>query len=165
MELPPFVPPIVTAAVSRRIGLRIISPDTFNFPLPVLEGRLGWPLPGYFGLLRYLVHLEAPLADGFDPLGELPWFARNRRVRTLVISPAPDAPTLETPFDVIGDCVRDARVLHVFVSIGPSARALRAAGDRAAAESRCPFLCMADLEPRAADAHAPLTRIIREARG
>jgi len=81
-----------------------------------------------------------------------------------VISPAPDAPTLETPPDVIGECVRDGRVLHVFVSIGPSARALRVAGDAAASESRCPFLCMADLEPRPVAARAPLTRIIREAR-
>jgi hypothetical protein len=82
-----------------------------------------------------------------------------------VISPAPDAPTLETPPDVIGECVRAGRVLHVFVSIGPSARALRVSGEAAASESRCPFLCMADLEPRPA-ARAPLTaRIIREARG
>jgi hypothetical protein len=81
-----------------------------------------------------------------------------------VISPAPDAPTLETPPDVIGDCVREGRMLHVFVSIGPTARALRVAGDAAASEARCPFLCMADLEPRPASARAPLTRIIREAR-
>jgi hypothetical protein len=116
--------------------------------LPVLAGRLSQPLPGYFGLLRYLVELETPLPGGFDPLGELPWFARNRTVRTLVISPAPDAPTLEAPPDVIGESVREGRVLHVFVSIGPTARALRAAGDAAASEARCPFLCMADLEPR-----------------
>jgi len=108
--------------------------------------------------------IDGGAMDGFDPLGELPWFARSRSVRTLVISPAPDAPTLETPPDVIGECVRDGRVLHVFVSIGPSARALRVAGEAAASESRCPFLCMADLEPRPA-ARAPLTTRIREARG
>ncbi len=150
MERPPHVPYAATAALGRVVGLRIISPQTFDLVLPVLEGRLARPLPGYFGLLRYLVELEHPLPDGFDPLGELPWFARNRSVRTLVISPAPDAPTLETPPDVIGECVTEGRVLHVFVSIGPSARALRAAGEAAAAEARCPFLCMADLEPRPA---------------
>jgi hypothetical protein len=153
------------AAIGRAVGLRIISPLTFDLALPVLEGRLARALPGYFGLLRYLVELEAPLPDGFDPLGELPWFARNRRLRSLVISPAPDAPTLETPPDVIGECVRDGRLLHVFVSVGPTARALRMAGEAAASESRCPFLCMADLEPRPATARARLTRIIREARG
>src|SRR2546427_1648736 len=156
--------PAAVAAVGRPSGLRTVSPLTFDLALPVLEGRLARALPGYFGLLRYLVELEAPLPDGFDPLGELPWFARNRSVRSLVISPAPDAPTLETPPDVIGECVREGRMLHLFVSIGPSARALRVAGDAAASESRCPFLCMADLEPRPVAARAPLTRIIREAR-
>ena len=162
MDLPPNRH-AAAPAVGRAIGLRIISPLTFDLALPVLEGRLARALPGYFGLLRYLVELEAPLPDGFDPLGELPWFARNRSVRSLVISPAPDAPTLETPPDVIGECVREGRMLHLFVSIGPSARALRLAGDAAASEARCPFLCMADLEPRPAAARAPLARIIREA--
>jgi len=124
MDLPPNRH-AAAPAVGRAIGLRIISPLTFDLALPVLEGRLARALPGYFGLLRYLVELEAPLPDGFDPLGELPWFARNRSVRSLVISPAPDAPTLETPPDVIGECVREGRMLHLFVSIGPSARALR----------------------------------------
>jgi hypothetical protein len=159
----PRSPRITVVAVGRAVGLRIISPLTFDLALPVLEGRLARALPGYFGLLRYLVELDEPLPDGFDPLGELPWFARNRRVRSLVISPAPDAPTLETPPDVIGECVRDGRTLHVFVSIGPSARALRLAGDAAASEMRCPFLCMADLEPRPVSARAPLTGIMREA--
>ena len=161
MDLTPTRPAAITP-LGRAIGLRIISPLVFDLALPVLEGRLARTLPGYFGLLRYVVELDAPLPDGFDPLGELPWFARS--VRSLVISPAPDAPTLETPPDVIGECVRDGRVLHVFVSIGPSARALRVAGEAAASESRCPFLCMADLEPRPA-ARAPLTTRIREARG
>ena len=163
MDLTPTRRAAITP-LGRAIGLRIVSPLAFDLPLPVLEGRLARTLPGYFGLLRYVVELDAPLPDGFDPLGELPWFARSRSVRTLVISPAPDAPTLETPPDVIGECVRDGRVLHVFVSIGPSARALRVAGEAAASESRCPFLCMADLEPRPA-ARAPLTTRIREARG
>ena len=152
-----------TATVGRAVALRIISPMSFDATLPVLAGRLARALPGYFGLLRYLVELDTPLPDGFDPLGELPWFARNRRVRSLVISPAPDAPTLETPPDVIGECARDGRTLHVFVSVGPSARALHLAGDAAASESRCPFLCMADLEPRPEAAPAPPPRIIREA--
>ena len=164
MDLPPSRH-VAGTAISRAVGLRIISPATAEPALPVLEGRLARALPGYFGLFRYLVDLDAPLPDGFDPLGELPWFARNRSVRSLVISPAPDAPTLETPPDVIGESVREGRTLHVFVSIGPTARALRLAGDAAASESRCPFLCMADLEPRPASARAPLTRIIREARG
>jgi len=157
-----FPPPRTSVvAVGRPVGLKIISPLTFELPLPVLEGWLARALPGYFGLLRYLVELAAPLPDGFDPLGELPWFARNRTVRSLVISPAPDAPTLETPPDVIGDCVREGRTLHVFVSIGPSPRALRLVGDAAASEARCPFLCMADLEARPGAARAPLTRIMR----
>jgi hypothetical protein len=118
----------MATAIGRAVGLRIITPLTFDLALPVLEGYLIRALPGYFGLFRYLVELDVPLPDGFDPLGELPWFARNRIVRSLVISPAPDAPTLETPPDVIGECVRDGRMLHVFVSIGPSARALRNAG-------------------------------------
>jgi hypothetical protein len=139
--------PTPTTATGRRVGLRIVTPFAFDLPMPVLEGRLARPLSGYFGLLRYLVELETPLPAGFDPLGELPWFARNRRVRSLVISPAPDAPTLETPPDVIGECVRGGCVLHVFVSVGPPARALRLTGDAAASESRCPFLCMADLQP------------------
>ena len=163
MDLPPSRH-VAATAIGRAVGLRIISPVTAESTLPVLEGRLARTLPGYFGLFRYLVELDAPLPDGFDPLGELPWFARNRSVRSLVLSPAPDAPTLETPPDVIGDCVREGRMLHVFVSIGPTARALRVAGDAAASEARCPFLCMADLEPGPASARAPLTRIIREAR-
>lgn len=144
-------------AIGRTVGLRIISPQTFDLRLPVLEGHLARALPGFFGLLRYLVELDTPLPDGFDPLGELPWFARNRTVRSLVISPAPDAPTLETPPDVVGESVRDGRTLHVFVSVGPSARALRLIGDEAASETRCPFLCMADLEPRV----APPVRVSR----
>ena len=161
MNVPP--PRSAVAAVGRAVGLRIISPSTFDLVLPVLEGRLARALPGYFGLLRYLVELDTPLPNGFVPLGELPWFARARTIRSVVISPAPDAPTLETPPDVIGECVRDGRTLHVFVSIGPSPRALRLAGDAAASEARCPFLCMADLEARAVAARPSLARIMREA--
>jgi hypothetical protein len=143
------------SALGRSVSLRVVAPLTFDLAVPLIQGRLVRALPGYFGLLRYLVELERPLPHGFDPLGELPWFARSRRVRTLVISPAPDAPTLETAPDVIGECVLSGRVLHVFVSVGPAARALRLAGDAAASESRCPFLCMADLEPLASLSNSP----------
>src|SRR2546429_536947 len=102
MDLPRNHRPAAPAA-GRAIGLRIISPLTFELALPVLEGRLARALPGYFGLLRYLDELDAPLPDGFDPLGELPRFAPSRSGRALVISPAPDAPTLETPPAAIGE--------------------------------------------------------------
>lgn len=147
METPRSDPLAPMGTVDRRVGLRIVAPLSFDLALPVLTGRLSRRLPGFFGLLRYLVELDTALPDGFDPLGELPWFATARRVRTLVISPAPDAPTLQTPPDVIGDSVRAGRVLRVFVSIGPPVRALRLAGDAALSEARCPFLCMADLKP------------------
>jgi hypothetical protein len=114
--------------------------------LPTLTGRLAGAVPGYFGVLRYLVELDAPLPPGFDPLGELPWFARARRVRYVLVTPAPDAPTLETPPDVIGETLERGGMVHVFVSVGPSGRALRADPVRATVESRCPFLCMGDLE-------------------
>src|SRR5438477_11438995 len=98
---------VVATVIGRAIGLRIISPVAAESTLPVLEGRLARSLPGYLGLFRSLVELDAPLPDGFDPLGELPWLARNRRVRSLVSSHARDASPLETPADVIGDCVRE----------------------------------------------------------
>ena len=45
--------------LGRAIGLRIITPLAFDLVLPVLEGRLARTLPGYFGLLRYVVELDA----------------------------------------------------------------------------------------------------------
>jgi hypothetical protein len=131
----------------RGVRLTLVAPHFHEAILPTLTGRLAGAVPGYFGLLRYVVELDTPLAPGFDPLGELPWFARARRVRYLIVTPAPDVPTLQTPPDVIGETLADGGMLHVFVSVGPSGRALRADAMGATAESRCPFICMADLEP------------------
>jgi hypothetical protein len=128
------------------VRLALVGPPFEDMTLPVLTGRLAGAVPGYFGVLRYLVELDVALPPGFDPLGELPWFARGSRIRRLLVTPAPDAPTLETPPDVIGQTTEQGGVVHVFVSIGPSSRALRANPVRATAESRCPFLCMADLQ-------------------
>src|SRR5438132_1251023 len=60
MDPTPTRPAAITA-LGRAIGLRIISPLVFDLALPVLEGRLARTLPGYFGLLRYVVELDAPL--------------------------------------------------------------------------------------------------------
>lgn len=139
--------PIHAAGVSdRRVRLILVAPHFEEILLPTLTGRLAGSVPGYFGVLRYLVELDVPLAEGFDPLGELPWFARGRRLRYLLITPAPDAPTLEIPPDVIGETLEQGGMVHVFVSVGPSGRALHVDPVQATAESRCPFLCMADLE-------------------
>jgi hypothetical protein len=135
-----------TGLPGRRVRLTLVAPHFGETILPILTGRLAGAVPGYFGVLRYLVELDVPLAPGFDPLGELPWFARGRRLRYLLITPAPDAPTLETPPDLIGETLEQGGVVHVFVSVGPTGRALRADALAATAEVRCPFLCMADLE-------------------
>lgn len=134
-------------APGRPVRLTLVAPYSGETVLPTLTGRLAGALPGYFGVLRYLVELDVPLRPGFDPLGELPWFARGRRVQYVVVTPAPEAPTLQTPPDVIGETMGRGGMVHVFVSVGPSRRALRTDRRRAAEESRCPFLCMADLEP------------------
>lgn len=130
----------------RRVRLTLVAPHFDEAILPTLTGRLAGAVPGYFGVFRYLVELDVPLAPGFDPLGELPWFARARRMRYVLVTPAPDAPTLQTPPDVIGETIDQGGMVHVFVSAGPSGRALRTDCVLATAESRCPFLCMADLE-------------------
>lgn len=130
----------------RRVRLSIVAPHFDDAILPALTGRLAGAVPGYFGVLRYLVELDVPLPPGFDPLGELPWFARGRRVRYVLLTPAPDAPTLKTPPDVIGETLERGGLVHVFVSVGPAGRALQTDVVRATAEARCPFLCMADLE-------------------
>jgi hypothetical protein len=130
----------------RRVRLSLVAPHFDEAILPTLTGRLAGAVPGYFGVLRYLVELDVPLPPGFDPLGELPWFARGRRVRYVLITPAPDAPTLKTPPDVIGETLERGGLVHVFVSVGPTGRALQADAVRATAEARCPFLCMGDLE-------------------
>jgi hypothetical protein len=140
-------PPIHAAGVSgRRIRLALVAPHFQDTVLPTLMGRLAGSVPGYFGVFRYLVELDEPLPPGFDPLGELPWFARGRRLRYVLVTPAPDAPTLQTPPDVIGETIEQGGMVHVFVSAGPSRRVLRADALQATAEPRCPFLCMADLE-------------------
>jgi len=130
----------------RRVRLSLVAPHFDEAILPTLTGRLAGAVPGYFGVLRYLVELDVPLPPGFDPLGELPWFARGRRVRYVLLTPAPDAPTLETPPDVIGETLDQGGLVHVFVSVGPTGRALQADLLRATEEARCPFLCMADLQ-------------------
>jgi hypothetical protein len=130
----------------RRVRLTLVAPHFAEVVLPTLGARLVRALPGYFGLFRYLAELDQPLPAGFDPLGELPWFALARPIRYLILTPAPDAPTLQTSPDVIGETVAGSGMLHVFVSAGPSGRALRLDPVAATAEARCPFLCMADLE-------------------
>jgi hypothetical protein len=135
-----------TGVSGRRVRLALVAPHFAEPILPTLTGCLAGAVPGYFGVLRYVVELDVPLAPGFDPLGELPWFARGRAVRYVLVTPAPDAPTLQTPPDVIGQTVERGGVVHVFVSVGPSGRALRTKGVQATAEARCPFLCMADLQ-------------------
>jgi len=135
-----------TGVTGRRVQLTLVAPHFAEPILPALTGRLAGAVPGPFGVLRYVVELEAPLPAGFDPLGELPWFARARPLRYLVLTPAPDQPTLEASPNVIGETLEQGGVAHVFVSAGPSRRALRSGARRATAEDRCPFLCMADLE-------------------
>ena len=130
----------------RRVRLSLVAPHFHEMLLPTLGGRVAGAVPGYFGVLRYLIELDVPLPPGFDPLGELPWFARGRRVRYMVLTPAPDAPTLETPPDIIGETLEQGGIVHVFVSVGPTGRALQADPVRATAEARCPFLCMGDLQ-------------------
>ena len=135
--------PVAAHAVpGRAVRLTLVAPYFDQALLPTLAGRLAGALPGYFGVLRYLVELDEPLEPGFDPLGELPWFARGRRLGHVVVTPAPEAPTLETPPDLIGESLARGRTVYVFVSVPPVGRALRAG----AGVSRCPFLCMADLD-------------------
>lgn len=135
----------VPGILDRRVRLTLVAPHVDGAALPVLTGRLAGAVPGYFGVLRYLVELDAPLPPGFDPVGELPWFARGRRTHSVLVTPAPDAPTLQTPPDLIGETLEQGGMVHVFVSVAPDIRATRGATVRVG--DRCPFLCMADLEP------------------
>ncbi len=112
--------------------------------LPPLYGRLIRSLPGYFGVLRYLLALSEPLPSGFDPFGELPWFARARRVDHLLVTPASHLPTLDTPSNFISLAMARDEVVHVFISIGPHAARLPASTPRLP-ELRYPFLAMGDL--------------------
>src|SRR5688500_11873899 len=118
----------------RRVRLALVAPHFDEAILPTLTGRLAGAVPGYFGVLRYLVELDVPLPPGFDPPGELPWFARGRRVRDVLLTPAPDAPTLKTPPDIIGETLERGGLVHVFVSVGPTGRALQTDALRATAE-------------------------------
>src|SRR6185503_13216291 len=102
-------------------------------------------LPGYFGVLRYLLELDEPLPSGFDPFGELPWFARARRVEHLLVTPASHLPTLDTPPNFIGLAMARSEVVHVFISIGPHPARLPAGPSPRLSEERFPFLAMGDL--------------------
>lgn len=113
--------------------------------LPPLHGRLIRRLPGYFGVLRYLLELYKPLPSGFDPFGELSWLARARRVQHLLITPAPHLPTLDTPSHFMGLALSRGEVVHVFVSIGPHPARLPAGTARLLPEGKFPFLAMGDL--------------------
>ena len=118
----------------RRVRLALVAPHFDEAILPTLTGRLAGAVPGYFGVLRYLVELAAPLPARFDPLGEFPWFARARRVRYVLVTPAPDAPTLETPRTSSARRWRRAARPRLHLR-GPTARALRADAVRATAET------------------------------
>ena len=113
--------------------------------LPPLHGRLIRTLPGYFGVLRYLLELSEALPSGFDPFGELPWFARARRVEHLLVTPAPHLHTLDTPSHFIGLALARREVVHVFVSIGPHPARLPAGAAPRLPEFKYPFLAMGDL--------------------
>jgi len=109
-----------------------------------MHGRLIRSLPGYFGVLRYLLELDEPLPFGFDPFGELPWFARARRVEHLLVTPASHLPTLDTPSHFLGLAMARGEVVHVFVSIGPNPARLPSRL-RCLPEEKYPFLSMGDL--------------------
>ena len=113
--------------------------------LPPLYGRLIRSLPGYFGVLRYLLELSEPLPSGFDPFGELPWFARASRIEHLLVTPASHLPTLDTPSNFIGLAMARDEVVHVFISIGPHPARLPASMVPRLPEGRYPFLAMGDL--------------------
>jgi hypothetical protein len=120
-----------------------LAPDAGD--LPPLHGRLIRSLPGYFGVLRYLLELNEPLPAGFDPFGELPWLARARRVQHLLVTPASHLPTLDTPSNFIGLAMARGEVVHVFISIGPHPARVRPAVAPRLPEFRYPFLAMGDL--------------------
>lgn len=121
-----------------------LGPDVPD--LPPLHGRLVRSFPGYFGVLRYLLELDAPLPYGFDPFGELPWFARVRRLRHLLITPASHLPTIDTPSNFIGLCMARGDVARVFVSVGPHPSRVPAGVAPTLPETRYPFLAMGDLQ-------------------
>jgi len=122
-----------------------LSPDAGD--LPPLHGRLIRSLPGYFGVLRYLLELNEPLPSGFDPFGELPWLARARRVEHLLVTPASHLPTLDTPSNFIGLAMARGEVVRVFISIGPHPARVPPGAAQRLPEFRYPFLAMGDLAP------------------
>lgn len=128
-------------ALGARVVLTLVEVESSG----ALAGRLVRVVPGYYGLLRYLLALDVALPRGFDPAGELPPLARARRVRHLLLAPAPDLPTLATPPDVIGDRVAHGQDIRVFISLGPDPRLLPRAAWRHLSERRYPFLCLGDL--------------------
>lgn len=120
-----------------------LAPDAED--LQPLHGRLIRSLPGYFGVLQYLLELDKPLPAGFDPFGELPWFARARRIEHLLVTPASDLPTLDTPSNFIGLAMARREVVHVFVSVGPHPTRLPASPGTRLPEFKCPVLAMGTL--------------------
>jgi len=141
-------------AIGARVALTLIDVEH-----PALCGRLVRAVPGYYGLLRYLLALDAALPRGFDPAGELPPLARERRVRHLLLAPAPELPTLATPPDVIGDHLARGEAIRVFVSLGPDPVVLPRAAWGRLSEHRYPFLCLGDL--RGAGVQAVTARMRR----
>ena len=115
--------------------------------LPALSGRLIRSLPGYFGVLRYLLELSEPLPSGFDPFGELPWFARASRIAHLLVTPASHLPTLDTPSNFISLAMARDEVVRVFISIGPHPARVPPGAAQRLPEFRYPFLAMGDLAP------------------
>jgi hypothetical protein len=113
--------------------------------LQPLRGRLIRSLPGYFGVLQYLLELNEPLPAGFDPFGELPWFARARPIGHLLVTPASHLPTLDTPSNFIALAIARGEAVHVFVSVGPHPARLSASMGTRLPEFRYPVLAMGDL--------------------
>ena len=120
-----------------------LTPDAGD--LRPLHGRLIRSLPGYFGVLQYLLELDEALPAGFDPFGELPWFARARRIEHLLLTPASDLPTLDTPSNFIGLAMARRQAVHVFVSVGPHPARLPASTGTRLPEFKYPVLAMGDL--------------------
>jgi hypothetical protein len=120
-----------------------LMPDAGD--LQPLRGRLIRALPGYFGVLQYLLELDEPLPAGFDPFGELPWFARARRIEHLLVAPASHLPTLDTPSNFIGLAMARGEEVHVFVSIGPHPARLSSSTGTRLPEFKYPVLAMGDL--------------------
>ncbi|HEU5323182.1 MAG TPA: hypothetical protein VFX28_20415 [Methylomirabilota bacterium] len=114
-------------------------------PCQVLHGRLVARLPGYYGLFWYLVELDMPLHMDSEE-AEAPWEVRGRRLRHLLLTPAPDVPTLEAPVNVIGESLARGEGAFVFVSAGPPPTRLPRSMPLDGPARRYPFLSMAEVE-------------------